>query len=87
MPYSLLQRYFYFKNIMNGSKEYFLKLSEETYSKLGNDEKSYLNYLGMEVIQLPTETDLEDENYKKIRNTRIKAWNDEQKYLHQKRNK
>lgn len=72
---------------MNGAKEYFLKLSEETYSKLGNDEKNYLNYLGMEVRQLPTENDLEDENYKKIRNTRIKAWNDEQKYLHQKRNK
>jgi len=72
---------------MNGSKEYFLKLSEETYSKLGNDEKNYLNYLGMEVRQLPTENDLEDENYKKIRNTRIKAWNDEQEYLFKKRNK
>lgn len=72
---------------MNGAKEYFLKLSEETYSKLGNDEKNYLNYLGMEVRQLPTENDLEDENYKKIRNTRIKAWNDEQEYLFKKRNK
>ena len=72
---------------MNGAKEYFLKLSEETYSKLGNDEKNYLNYLGMEVRQLPTEIDLEDENYKKIRNTRIKAWNDEQEYLFKKRNK
>ncbi len=72
---------------MGASKEYFLKLSEEIYSQLGNDEKTYLNHLGMEVRQLPTENDLEDENYKKIRNTRIKAWNDEQKYLHQKRNK
>lgn len=72
---------------MNGSKEYFLKLSEETYSKLGNDEKNYLNYLGMEVRQLPTDNDLEDENYKKIRNARLKAWNVEQKYLSRKRNK
>jgi hypothetical protein len=72
---------------MNGSKEYFLKLSEETYSKLGNDEKNYLNYLGMEVKQLPTENDLEDENYKKIRKHRIDAWNQEQEYLFKKRNK
>jgi len=72
---------------MNGSKEYFLKLSEETYSKLGNDEKNYLNYLGMEVRQLPTENDLEDENYKKIRKHRIDAWNQEQEYLFKKRNK
>lgn len=34
---------------MNGSKEYFLKLQEETYNNLGNDEKSYLNHLGLEV--------------------------------------
>ena len=72
---------------MNGAKEYFLKLSEETYSKLGNDEKYYLNYLGMEVRQLPTENDLEDENYKKIRKHRIDAWNQEQEYLFKKRNK
>jgi len=72
---------------MNRSKEYFLKLSEETYSKLGNDEKNYLNYLGMEVRQLPTEIDLEDENYKKIRKHRIDAWNQEQEYLFKKRNK
>ena len=72
---------------MNGSKEYFLKLSEETYNELPCGVKLSLNLLGMEVRQLPTENDLEDENYKKIRNTRIKAWNDEQKYLHQKRNK
>ena len=72
---------------MNGAKEYFLKLSEETYSKLGNDEKNYLNYLGMEVRQLPTENDLEDENYKKIRKHRIDAWNKEQEYLFKKRNK
>ena len=78
---------FLFKNIMNGSKEYFLKLSEQTYNELPDGVKLSLNHLGMEVRQLPTEIDLEDENYKKIRNTRIKAWNDEQEYLFKKRNK
>jgi len=72
---------------MNGSKEYFLKLQEETYIQLGNDEKMYLNSLGLEVRQLPTDEDLKDENYKKIRNQRISYWNEEQKYLFQKRNK
>ena len=76
-----------FQYIMNGSKEYFLKLSEETYNELPDGVKLSLNLLGMEVRQLPTEIDLEDENYKKIRNTRIKAWNDEQEYLFKKRNK
>lgn len=70
-----------------GSKEYYLKLSEDHYNELNNNEKAYLFNLGMEVRQLPTENDLEDENYKKIRNTRIKAWNDEQEYLFKKRNK
>ena len=70
-----------------GSKEYYLKLSEDHYNELNNNEKAYLFNLGMEVRQLPTDNDLEDENYKKIRNTRIKAWNDEQEYLFKKRNK
>jgi hypothetical protein len=72
---------------MNGSKEYYLKLSEDNYNELNNNEKAYLFNLGMEVRQLPTEIDLEDENYKKIRNARLKAWNEEQKYLSRKRNK
>lgn len=71
---------------MGASKEYFLKLSEEIYNDLGNDEKMYLNQLGMEVRQLPTDVDYEDENYKKIRKHRIDAWNEEQKYLFNKRN-
>lgn len=70
-----------------GAKEYFLKLSEEHYNQLNNNEKAYLFNLGMEVRQLPTETDLEDENYKKIRKHRIEAWNEEQEYLFKKRNK
>ena len=76
-----------FKNIMNGSKEYFLKLSEQTYNELPDGVKLSLNHLGMEVRQLPTEKDLEDENYKKIRKHRIDAWNQEQEYLFKKRNK
>ena len=68
------------------SKEYFLKLSEQIYNDLPNDEKLYLNNLGIEVRQLPTEKDYDDENYKKIRKHRIDAWNDEQQYLFNKRN-
>ena len=70
---------------MQGSKEYYLKLSEEVYNNLCNDEKLYLNHLGLEVRQKPTDEDLEDENYKSIRNERIKYWNEEQKYLSKKR--
>ena len=72
---------------MQSAKEYYLKLSEEHYNELNNNEKAYLFNLGMEVRQLPTDKDLEDENYKKIRKHRIDAWNDEQKYLFEKRNK
>lgn len=71
---------------MGATKEYYLKLSEQTYNELGNDEKMYLNQLGLECRQLPTEKDLEDENYKKIRKHRIDAWNQEQEYLFKKRN-
>ena len=71
---------------MGATKEYFLKLSEENYSGLGDDEKMYLNHLGMQVKQLPSDEDLNDENYKKIRSNRIKAWNNEQEYLFKKRN-
>jgi len=72
---------------MERSKEYFLNLSEEIYTELPNDEKLYLNRLGMEVRQLPTKDDLNDENYKKIKKHRIDAWNEEQKYLFYKRQK
>lgn len=72
---------------MGATKEYYLKLSEQTYNELGNDEKMYLNQLGLECRQLPSEEDLNDENYKKIRNQRIKIWNEEQEFLFRKRNK
>jgi hypothetical protein len=72
---------------MGASKSYHLKLSEDYYNNLGNDEKQYLNYLGMEVRQIATEEDLKDENYKKIRNERIISYKREQIYLFDKRNK
>jgi len=72
---------------MESSREYFLKLSEQIYNDLPDNEKIYLSNLGMEVRQLPTNDDLQnDENYKKIRKHRIDAWNDEQEYLFKKRN-
>ena len=72
---------------MAATKKYYLELSEETYNNLGNDEKLYLNHLGMQVRQLPSEEDLEDEDYKKVRNARLKAWEEEQQFLFRKRNK
>jgi hypothetical protein len=69
------------------SKSYHLKLSEEYYNNLHDEEQKYLNYLGMEVRQLATEEDLKDENYKKIRNERIISYKREQIYLFDKRNK
>ena len=71
---------------MERSKEYFLKLSEQIYNELGNDEKSYLNHLGLQVKQKATAEDMQDEKYKKVRNARLKAYNDEQEFLFKKRN-
>lgn len=70
---------------MGRSKEYFLKLAEQHYNELSDAEKIYLNRLGMEVRQIPTEKDLNDEVYKKIRSNRVDAWNKEQEYLFKKR--
>lgn len=72
---------------MGSTKEYYLKLSEDNYNKLGKDEKLYLNHLGLQVKQLPNDSDLEDENYKRVRKNRIDAFNQEQEYLFKKRNK
>ena len=71
---------------MGATKKYYLDLSEENYNELGNDEKMYLNHLGLQVKQLPSDEDLNDENYKKVRSNRIKAWNNEQEYLFNRRN-
>lgn len=70
-----------------GSKEYFLKLQEETYNNLGNDGKIYLNYLGLEVRQLPTDEDLQDEKVKLYKQTIAKNYENLNNYLFDKRNK
>ena len=72
---------------MNGSKEYFLKLQEEAYNNLGNDEKIYLNNLGLEVRQLPTDEDLQDEKVKLYKQTIAKNYENLNNYLFDKRNK
>ena len=69
---------------MGATKEYYLKLQEETYNNLGNDEKMYLNHLGLQVKQISTELEQQDEVIKKIR---LKAYHDEQKRIFEIRNK
>ena len=72
---------------MGATKEYFLKLQEETYNNLGNDGKIYLNYLGLEVRQLPTDEDLQDEKVKLYKQTIAKNYENLNNYLFDKRNK
>ena len=68
------------------AKEYYLKLSEEHYNQLNNNEKAYLFNLGMEVRQLPTETDLEDEMIKSCKKEIAKNYEKINSYLFEKRN-
>lgn len=70
---------------MGASKEYFMRLREEEFNNLPNDEQSYLMHLGMGIRQLPTDIDENDEVYKKLRKTRIESWNKEQEHLYNKR--
>jgi hypothetical protein len=69
------------------NKEYFLKLSEEQYDKLGNDEKLYLNEIGLQVKQLPNEEDLKDEKVIAYKKEIAKNYDNLDKYLFEKRNK
>lgn len=61
---------------MGATKEYFLKLQEETY-----------NNLGLEVRQLPTDEDLQDEKVKLYKQTIAKNYENLNNYLFDKRNK
>ena len=61
---------------MGATKEYFLKLQEETY-----------NHLGLEVRQLPTDEDLQDEKVKLYKQTIAKNYENLNNYLFDKRNK
>lgn len=72
---------------MGASSEYYLRLQEEEFNALDIDEQSFLMHLGMQVRQLETQHEENDEFYKKIKTNRIKAWNDEQEYLFKKRQK
>jgi len=69
---------------MSATKEYYLKLQEETYNNLDNNEKLYLNDLGLQVKQISNELEQQDEVIKKIRS---KAYHDEQKRIFEIRNK
>ena len=72
---------------MGASKEYYLKLSEQVYNDLGNDEKMYLNQLGMQVRQLPTDNDLLDKNVLFYKKEIAKNYSKLDEYLFEKRNK
>jgi TRAP-type C4-dicarboxylate transport system substrate-binding protein len=72
---------------MSASKEYFLKLSEDFYNSLHNEEQKYLNHLGMEVRQLATDEDLKDANVKTYKKEIAKTYKKLNDYLFDKRNK
>ena len=66
---------------MSATKEYYLRLKEKEYNELGNDEKMYLNQLGMQVKQLPSEDDLNDEKVKLYKKEIAKAYDNLNNYL------
>ena len=70
---------------MSATKEYYLKLKEQEYNELSTEEQIYLNRLGMQVKQLPSEDDLNDENYKEIKKLSREYYKQEQEYLFRKR--
>ena len=69
------------------SKSYHLKLSEEHYNGLGNEEKQYLNHLGLEVRQVPTEEELKDPELKRLKSESSANYHALQKMLFERRNK
>lgn len=72
---------------MGASKEYYLKLSEQSYNELNPEEKIYLSKLGMEVRQLPTDDDLQnDEKVKLYKREIAKSYENLNNYLFEKRN-
>ena len=69
------------------SKSYHLKLSEENYNNLDDNGKQYLNYLGLEVRQVPTDEELKDPELKRLKNESSANYHALQKYLFEKRHK
>ena len=72
---------------MSATKEYYLRLKEQEYNELSTEEQIYLNRLGMQVKQLPTEDDLNDEKVKFYKKEIAKNYEDLNKYLFEIRNK
>jgi hypothetical protein len=71
---------------MERSKEYFLKMQEQQYNELGNDEKMYLNSLGLEVRQTPNETEATDPVIKDLKKDIAKKYESLNNYLFKLRN-
>lgn len=72
---------------MGASKEYSLKLQEETYNELPDGIKLVLNHLGLEVRQMPNDEDLQDEKVKLYKREIAKNYENLNNYLFDKRNK
>jgi hypothetical protein len=71
---------------MERTKEYFLKMQEQQYNDLGNDEKMYLNSLGLEVRQTPNETEATDPVIKDLKKDIAKKYESLNNYLFKLRN-
>jgi hypothetical protein len=71
---------------MERSKEYFLKMQEQQYNELGNDEKMYLNSLGLEVRQTPNKTEATDPVIKDLKKDIAKKYESLNNYLFKIRN-
>lgn len=73
---------------MTGSKEYFLKMREQEYQELSNEEKVYLDKLGMFCKHIPTKKEEEeDERVREYNKAIAKAYEERDKYLFKNRNK
>jgi hypothetical protein len=71
---------------MERTKEYFLKMQEQQYNDLGNEEKMYLNSLGLEVRQMPNETEATDPVIKDLKKDIAKKYESLNNYLFKLRN-
>jgi hypothetical protein len=71
---------------MERTKEYFLKMQDQQYNELGNDEKMYLNSLGMTVRQTPNDTEATDPVIKDLKKDIAKKYESLNNYLFKLRN-
>ena len=71
---------------MERTKEYFFKMQEQQYNELGNDEKMYLNSLGLEVRQTPNKTEATDPVIKDLKKDIAKKYESLNNYLFKLRN-